>query len=150
MVEAVRTSETSDDNYFTRQYIPEDNSEHHSDCPSMCPRMLFEPNGRFLWNSVGRSCLCRGHRLRTCQPCSFNHSKMHFQTSEVGAKLAHKPTWHREILYTDRFSKDEQLSMRPFLKNNQKYYRGRGWKIKLKFCCIETSHWTNEVWYSKI
>jgi hypothetical protein len=29
-VEAVRTSETSVDNHFTRQYIPEDNSEHHS------------------------------------------------------------------------------------------------------------------------
>jgi hypothetical protein len=27
MMEAVRTSETSVDNYFTRQYIPEDNSE---------------------------------------------------------------------------------------------------------------------------
>jgi hypothetical protein len=30
MVEAVRTSETSVDNHFTRQYIPEDNSEHHT------------------------------------------------------------------------------------------------------------------------
>jgi hypothetical protein len=29
MMEAVRTSETSVDNYFTRQYNPEDNSEHH-------------------------------------------------------------------------------------------------------------------------
>jgi hypothetical protein len=29
MMEAVRTSETSVDNYFTRQSIPEDNSEHH-------------------------------------------------------------------------------------------------------------------------
>jgi hypothetical protein len=28
-MEAVRTSETSVDNYFTRQYFPEDNSEHH-------------------------------------------------------------------------------------------------------------------------
>jgi hypothetical protein len=28
MMEAVRTSETSVDNYFTRQYIPEDNSEN--------------------------------------------------------------------------------------------------------------------------
>jgi hypothetical protein len=28
MMEAVRTSETSVDNNFTRQYIPEDNSEH--------------------------------------------------------------------------------------------------------------------------
>jgi hypothetical protein len=29
MMEAARTSETSVDNYFTRQYIPEDNSESH-------------------------------------------------------------------------------------------------------------------------
>jgi hypothetical protein len=29
MMEAVRTSETSVDNNFTRQYIPEDNSERH-------------------------------------------------------------------------------------------------------------------------
>jgi hypothetical protein len=28
MMEAVRTSETSIDNHFTRQYNPEDNSEH--------------------------------------------------------------------------------------------------------------------------
>jgi hypothetical protein len=28
MMEAARTSETSVDNYFTRQYIPEDKSEH--------------------------------------------------------------------------------------------------------------------------
>jgi hypothetical protein len=30
MMEAVRTFETSVDNHFTRQYIPEDNSEHHT------------------------------------------------------------------------------------------------------------------------
>jgi hypothetical protein len=30
MMEAVRISEMSVDNYFTRQYIPEDNSEHHT------------------------------------------------------------------------------------------------------------------------
>jgi hypothetical protein len=30
MMEAVRTSETSVDNHFTRQYIPEDNSGHHT------------------------------------------------------------------------------------------------------------------------
>jgi hypothetical protein len=30
MMEAVRTSETSVDNQFTRQYNPEDSSEHHS------------------------------------------------------------------------------------------------------------------------
>jgi hypothetical protein len=30
MMEAVRATETSVDNYFTQQYIPEDNSEHHT------------------------------------------------------------------------------------------------------------------------
>jgi hypothetical protein len=30
MMEAAGTSETSVDNYFTRQYIPEDNSELHT------------------------------------------------------------------------------------------------------------------------
>jgi hypothetical protein len=30
MMEAARTSETSVDNYFTWQYIPEDNSELHA------------------------------------------------------------------------------------------------------------------------
>jgi hypothetical protein len=30
IMEAVRNSETSVDNYCTRQYIPEDNSEHHA------------------------------------------------------------------------------------------------------------------------
>jgi hypothetical protein len=30
MMEAVRTSETSVDNRFTRQYNPEDSSEHHT------------------------------------------------------------------------------------------------------------------------
>jgi hypothetical protein len=29
MMQAARTSETSVDNYFTRQYIPEDKSELH-------------------------------------------------------------------------------------------------------------------------
>jgi hypothetical protein len=29
MMEAARTSDTSVDNYFTRQYIPEDNSEQN-------------------------------------------------------------------------------------------------------------------------
>jgi hypothetical protein len=30
MMEAVRTSETSVDNHFTRQYNPKDSSEHHT------------------------------------------------------------------------------------------------------------------------
>jgi hypothetical protein len=30
MMDAVRTSETSVENHFTRKYMPEDNSEHHT------------------------------------------------------------------------------------------------------------------------
>jgi hypothetical protein len=41
MMEAVRTSETSVDNYFTRQYIPEDNSEHKSKVPTSKQRTLL-------------------------------------------------------------------------------------------------------------
>jgi hypothetical protein len=43
-MEAARTSETSVDNYFTRQYIPEDNSEH------LCmPFVYFEYNYYFFF-----------------------------------------------------------------------------------------------------
>jgi hypothetical protein len=39
IMEAVRTSETSVDNHFTRQYNPEDSSEHHGSLLSygICP-----------------------------------------------------------------------------------------------------------------
>jgi hypothetical protein len=40
MMKAVRTSETSVDNYFTRQYIPEDNSEQ--DTLTLWTRLLIE------------------------------------------------------------------------------------------------------------
>jgi hypothetical protein len=35
MMEAARTSETSVDNHFTRQYNPEDSSEHHNPNPPL-------------------------------------------------------------------------------------------------------------------
>jgi hypothetical protein len=55
MMEAVRTSETSADNYFTLQYIPEDNSDLLSMSLCVCPDVSnFEPVGWFLWKSVGR------------------------------------------------------------------------------------------------
>jgi hypothetical protein len=45
MMEAVRTSETSVDNHFTRQYNPEDSSEHHTrrreNMKSQIPNSLF-------------------------------------------------------------------------------------------------------------
>jgi hypothetical protein len=44
MMEAVRTSETSVDNHFTRQYNPEDSSEHDT----RRRENLKSPMGRFL------------------------------------------------------------------------------------------------------
>jgi hypothetical protein len=41
MMEAVRTSETSVDNYFTRQYIPEDNSDHTRRRENLKSHILF-------------------------------------------------------------------------------------------------------------
>jgi hypothetical protein len=67
MMEAARASETSVDNYFTRHYIPEDNSEHHT---------RRRENLKFLI-SVLSSCLSR-HLLsdflagyRTKSLCEF-------------------------------------------------------------------------------
>jgi hypothetical protein len=40
MIEAARTSETSVDNYFTRQYIPEDNSEQRFESSTSILRCL--------------------------------------------------------------------------------------------------------------
>jgi hypothetical protein len=46
-------------------------------CLSVCPHLItFEPIGRFLWNSVGRSCHWRWPRRRTFESRIFNHSKM--------------------------------------------------------------------------
>jgi hypothetical protein len=43
MMEAVRTSETSVDNNFTRQYIPEDNSEHDGGSLSCSQKLTTSP-----------------------------------------------------------------------------------------------------------
>jgi hypothetical protein len=59
MMEAVRTSETSVDSYFTRQYIPEDNSELHSQS-TLCSltravEMVPFNNVRNRYDAVGMS-----------------------------------------------------------------------------------------------
>jgi hypothetical protein len=77
MMEAVRTSETSVDNHFTRQYNPEDNSEHHTrrrenlkshmnltvshriiqgnDCvPSLCAIVFRSPTASHVCSSNGQ------------------------------------------------------------------------------------------------
>jgi hypothetical protein len=42
MMEAVRTSETSVNNHFTRQYNPEDSSEQHTHCRENLKSHIFK------------------------------------------------------------------------------------------------------------
>jgi hypothetical protein len=51
MMEAVRTSETSIDNHFTRQYNPEDNSEHHTRRPENLKSYTID-TGFTIWACV--------------------------------------------------------------------------------------------------
>jgi hypothetical protein len=48
MMEAIRTSETSVDNYFTRQYIPEDKSELHTRRRENLKSHIFRNSYRIL------------------------------------------------------------------------------------------------------
>jgi hypothetical protein len=60
MMEAVRTSETSVDNHFTRQYNPEDSSEHHR----------FDlPVNRLCWEMTRRSVAGTNLRRRSSSFC---------------------------------------------------------------------------------
>jgi hypothetical protein len=55
LMEAVRTSEMSVDNHFTRQYIPEDNSEHHTRRRENLKSHILKANLQFvlnLWKKV--------------------------------------------------------------------------------------------------
>jgi hypothetical protein len=52
MMETVRTSETSVDNHFTRQYNPEDSSEHHT-------TSVLKPEEMKIHRGHNRTCLAR-------------------------------------------------------------------------------------------
>jgi hypothetical protein len=53
----------------------------------------------------------------------------------------HQSTWDHEILYTDRFLKDEQLLMRPFLSETKKNTNMAAiWMLKFIVCSAETTH----------
>jgi hypothetical protein len=65
MMEVARTSETSADNYFTRQYIPEDKSELHT----RRHENLKSHNMKLSYNSGDSGCKkCkRGYGLRLAE-----------------------------------------------------------------------------------
>jgi hypothetical protein len=56
MMEAVRTSETSVNNHFTRQYIPEDNSEHHTRHRENLKSHNFKDFGILVIKEVEENC----------------------------------------------------------------------------------------------
>jgi hypothetical protein len=91
MMEAVRTSETSVDNNFTRQYMTEDNSEHHT---RRSENLKSHTEGKDIYQTgflamkfevlkalkllfwvVLPSVLVKGHRrFREVFSCIFRHS----------------------------------------------------------------------------
>jgi hypothetical protein len=68
MMEAARTSETSVDNYFTRQYIPEDKSELHT---------------RRRENLKSHKTI---YRLTVCILCYPNGTALHHDRDYLGVK----------------------------------------------------------------
>jgi hypothetical protein len=69
-MEAVRTSETSVDDHFTRQYIPEDNSEHFCETRSLDTQMSaaiyfpLQKTRRGYCGSVGKNTTTTIQRTR--------------------------------------------------------------------------------------
>jgi hypothetical protein len=65
MIEAVRTSETSVDNHFTRHYNPEDNSEHRVK-PVRIAGLRVEPETSRIRRNVNHSTKTFGlYRVKT-------------------------------------------------------------------------------------
>jgi hypothetical protein len=97
-MEAVRTSETSVDNHFTRQYIPEDNSEHHTrrreNLEVSHLRVLFQRYGSKLillsLLEVGyktQSFYCLGYKSTKKQKCFPHLSEFILYTEYTTAKV---------------------------------------------------------------
>jgi hypothetical protein len=68
MMEAVRTSETSVDNHFTRQYIPEDNSEHHTRRRENLKSHIYNVLPRSVWNTQQNNVMLVGSSFIRFQP----------------------------------------------------------------------------------
>jgi hypothetical protein len=60
MMEAARTSETSVDNYFTRQYIPEDNSELHTRRRENLKSHILSVAGKYIPFLLSKLSICTG------------------------------------------------------------------------------------------
>jgi hypothetical protein len=102
LMEAARTSETSVDNYFTRQYIPEDKSEQGTVCS---PAKRLSKLGKSM-GSVGRRWCFIVHRknikLMGINVC-FQLLSQHKHEDNEGVKITQTPilqicqNWHSHL-----------------------------------------------------
>jgi hypothetical protein len=109
-------------------------------CLSVSPLITFEPVGRFLWNSVGRSCHSRWPLHLLSNPVSSTIPKWRTFKLLRWIQNLHQSTWDHEILYTDRYSKVEQLLMRAFLSKTKNTNMAAVWMLKFIVCFVETTH----------
>jgi hypothetical protein len=90
MMEAVRTSETSVDNHFTRQYNPEDSSEHNgiTHIPLKQKSVIRYVNGTYTcWYSHNKSAI---YKVSTKSVIGFQTKKIQlvpFQQGNLQNKL---------------------------------------------------------------
>jgi hypothetical protein len=52
----------------------------------------------------------------------------------------HQSTWDHEILYSDRYSKDEQLLIGSVLLKTKNTNMAAVWMLKFIVCFVETTH----------
>jgi hypothetical protein len=82
MMKAARTSETSVDNYFTRQYIPEDNSELHTRRRENLKSHIVK---NFLIDLVNTRDTCWAQNSSTSLLTDINYcvSRMYYKTDNL-------------------------------------------------------------------
>jgi hypothetical protein len=122
MMEAVRTSETSVDNHFTRQYIPEDNSEH--------PLSPIFPQVSNL----------QGYMMFTITPCCIRLTTLHSQTGKSWSRLLLNLTFTNWIVgQLCEYYNWQSVSSHGILQRNTKFrawkYEGSiQWKVDTSLC----------------
>jgi hypothetical protein len=111
-------------------------------CPPPPPPITCEPIGRFLWNSVGRSCHWTDLDVVLINPVLSTIPKWRTFKLLRWMQNLHQSTWDHEILYTDRSLKDEQLLIRPFLSKIKNTNMAAVWMLKINILYCGDNSWT--------
>jgi hypothetical protein len=138
MMEAVRTSETSDENYFTRQYIPEDNSEHHTRRrENLKSHMIHCHLGLSKCRKLFSQCML-WHHMQILPNWSL---EVHITTP---TSLVSKFRWIQNILSDFRFSWRQMLKWEFYFIGVIKFLRSL--LVKGKFSFLTMGHTTSWWW----